>query len=250
MKEVNIYGEIFKRKSIRKYKQDAFNAETIAQIEDYINNIQPIFPEAKVEYKVITGDQIKGLIPFTCPKAPYAIAAIGKQDKKSLLNVGYVLEFVDLFFSGNDIGSLWAGSAKLRKKDDDPNNSLLMVKLFGIANEPLHRTGLSQFKRKGIRDISDILDIDEFLNYVRYAPSAMNSQNYFLKGNKNEFDISRLPVGALKEKMYANMNTIDVGIVCAFIKVISDHQGYSVSFFIDKQKENDNHYLISVKLGA
>jgi nitroreductase len=75
-----------------------------------------------------------------------------------LTNIGFMLRQIDLFLSANGIGSCWQGIPQLNKEileNTDLNFVILMP--FEKPNEPLHRTDISQFKRKAPSEITDIV---------------------------------------------------------------------------------------------
>lgn len=107
---------------------------------------------------------------------------------------------------------------------------------FGKAAEPVHRANVSEFKRNGISEISGVPDVDDFLEPVRLAPSASNSQPWLLRGSAREILVCRKKFNPIKAAVYGGFNQIDIGIALCHLWLSATHQGKTALF--DFRKEN------------
>ena len=174
MEKKNFYETIFKRKSIRSYDQDPLDEETIFMIQKYMENLNPIYSDIETELKIVSGDQVKTRM---MKRAPHYIAVFSENKEGYLTNIGYMLQQMDLFLSTNGIGCCWQGIPKPKKEILMSSNlEFIILFAFGRPKEPLHRSNISEFKRKPMDEITDIEGADDLLEAARIAPSATNSQ--------------------------------------------------------------------------
>ncbi len=117
-------------------------------------------------------------------EAPHYLAIFSEVKEGYLTNIGFMLQQTDLFLSANGLGNCWQeipNPTKELLKSSDLEFVIFIV--FGKLNDPesLHRTSISEFKRKTLSEITDITGADELLEVVRIVPSAINSQYGFLQ---------------------------------------------------------------------
>ena len=69
---MDMYEDIFKRKSIRDYDMSPLDSETISNIDQYIETIKPFNSEIKTQTYIISDEkQVAGMFKV---KAPHYIA--------------------------------------------------------------------------------------------------------------------------------------------------------------------------------
>jgi nitroreductase len=250
MEKETLYETIFKRKSIRNYDLTPLDSNTLNTISNHLNNLEPLYDNIKTEFKIIGTDDVKRRM---MKKAPHYIAAFSEVKEGYLTNIGFMLQQMDIYLSASGIGSCWQGIPKLKKEVlESEELKFIILIAFGKPNMPLYRTSVSEFKRKPLKDINDFNGLQELLEAVRLAPSATNSQPWFLKGDNNLLHIYAIKPGFVRGLVAKKYIPIDVGIALYHLKLAAEHLGKKTEIFIDKILKKDNpdgyEYVASMKL--
>ncbi len=237
--DVDLYGTMFKRKSIRKYNQSSLDDSLLNSISEHIHDLTPLYADIKTEVKIISSDDVnlRGM-----KRAPYYLAVFSENKKGYLTNLGFMIQELDLLFSESGIGSCWQGIPKPKgkvKKSSDLKFIILIA--FGYPEEPLYRDGTGEFKRKSIQRITDINDAEELLEPVRLAPSAINSQPWFFSGNKNVIRVYS-KTNFLKAILVNKYIPIDIGIAIYHLKVAAEHFGNKIEIIFDEPETSLKGY--------
>jgi hypothetical protein len=123
---------------------------------------------------------------------------------------------------------------------------------FGNPTETLHRTSVSQFKRKPLSEITDIEGADELLEPARLAPSAVNRQNWYFTGDKNLIHTYSLKPNFLRNLVGGKYFSINVGIAMCHIQIATEHFGEKATIVLEEEKEKnppkDLEYIASLKI--
>ena len=250
------YDVIFKRKSVKKYDQTPLDERALEEISNQLKNLKPMYNDIKTEVKIIPLKQVE----TKKKQAPHYIAVFSEPKNDYLVNVGYMLQQMDLFLSGNDIGSCWQGSP--RPNEDVLKSSdleFVIVMSFGnpkkSKSKELHRNGASDFKRKSLSEISTVKGLDEVLEAARLAPSAGNSQPWFFTGDENMIHAYGPKPYAVKEHKAPKVkkyNVISMGIALYHLQVALEHFGRKAEITSDenaKMKPPENYdYVVSLKV--
>lgn len=252
MEITDYYAFIFKRKSIRNFDLTPLDENTLANISSHLKSLNPMYGDIKVEMKIISSDEVETKMK----KAPHYIAVFSEPKNGYLINVGFILQQMDLFLSGNDLGSSWQGSPKPKKevlKNSDLEFVILMA--FGKPSEPIHRSSVSEFKRKTLSEISSVKDADEVLEAVRLAPSAGNSQPWFFTGDESiihAYSSQSYSVKAFSPYLVKKYNTISIGIAIYHLKAALEHFGKKSEIVSDKTAKKNApegyEYIASLKV--
>ena len=257
MEITDYYGTIFKRRSVKKYDQTPLDEKTLKEISNQIKSLKPMYDNIKTEVKIIPLEQVE----TKKKQAPHYITIFSEPKDNYLVNAGYMLQQMDLFLSGNDIGSCWQGSPR-------PNGNVLknsdlefvIVMSFGNPKkskpEELHRGGASDFKRKSLSEISTVKGADEIVEAARLAPSAGNSQPWFFTGDENIIHVYGSKPYAVKEHKAPKVkkyNVISIGIAIYHLQVALEHFGRKVQIAADenasKNAPENYEYVVSLKAG-
>src|SRR5665647_3578594 len=99
MQKKDLYPTIFQRKSIRKYDVDPLDEDTLKEIRDHVQTLQPLHKDIKIEFKILSPDAV---IRRTMREAPHYIAVFSEVKEGYLSNVGFMLQPMDLFFPLTD----------------------------------------------------------------------------------------------------------------------------------------------------
>ncbi len=211
MIQTDNYNMIFKRKSIRKYKAEGLSPEQLKDIETFLATIDPLYPDIKIELKLVDASEINNLLPI---KAPHYLVVSSENKEGHFVNIGYILQKLDLFLSANGIGGCYVGMAKPSKSLDTLLlHPFIIAYAFGMPDEPLHRQNLEEFKRKTLSEISSSSLHSDLLEVARLAPSATNSQPWSFVSTQSEVHIYRIKRNVISAMVYDKMNQIDMGIV-------------------------------------
>lgn len=247
MQKNDLYDTIFQRKSIRKYDLTPLNNNRMKEISKYMANLEPMYGNINIELKILGPDNVKRRM---MKKAPHYLAVFSQAKEGYLANVGFMLQQMDLFFSANGIGSCWQGIPKPNKKTLNSSNlEFIILIAFGKPDEPLNRN-VSEFKRKSLKEISNVDGAEEFLAAARLAPFG-SGQPWFFTGDENIIHAySKKPnliMGFLAKKYIP----VDVGIALCHLKIAAEHFGKKTEIVLDKPAEKnpkDHTYVASLKL--
>ncbi len=251
MEKTGFYSSIFKRKSIRNYNLTPLDDVTLEEISEYLYSLKPMYNNIKIELKIVSPVYVKRRM---MKEAPHYIAVFSEVKEGYLTNIGFMLQQVDLFFSTNGIGSCWQGiPAPTKELLKSSNLEFVIFIAFGKPKDPrsLHRSSVSEFKRKSLGEITDIAGADELLEVARIAPSATNSQPWFFTGDKNLIHAYSVAPGFIKRftKKYIH---IDVGIAIYHLKIASEHFGKKTEILFNKTTSTNapkgHEYVASLKI--
>ena len=209
---------IMKRKSIRKYDMTPLDAVELEKIQEQIDKVNPLYPD--IRYSIDIMSKTKGLLNV---KAPHYLIFSSEDNECAYENIGFIGQQLDLYFSGNGIGSCWLGTAKSAEKDKSALPGVLGMS-FGKPAEPLHRD-LSEFKRKPLSEISE--GADERLEAARLAPSGVNAQNWFFIAENGKIHCYRKKANPILGFIYNKLACIDMGIAIYHIAEESDDFDFS-----------------------
>jgi nitroreductase len=253
MKIADYYNVIFKRKSVKKYDQTPLDEIALEEISNQLKNLKPMYNDIKTEVKIVPLEQVE----TKKKQAPHYIVVFSEPKDDYLVNAGYMLQQMDLFLSGNDIGSCWQGSP--RPNEDVLKNSdleFVIVMSFGKPKkskpEELHRSGASDFKRKSLSEISTVKGADEIVEAARLAPSAGNSQPWFFTGDENMIHAYGSKPYAVKEHKAPKVkkyNVISMGIAIYHLQVALEHFGKKVQIVSDENAKTsapENYSMLLV----
>lgn len=236
MESSQLYETIFKRKSIRNYDLTPLNQNILSEISNHLQTLKPMHQDIKVELKIISPEDVKKRM---MKKAPHYLAVFSEVKEGYLTNVGFMLQQMDLFLSASGIGCCWQGIPKPTKevlKSSDLEFIILIA--FGNPKEPLHRNNISEFKRKPLKEISDIEGADELVEAARLAPSAGNNQPWFFTGDKNVIHAYSVKPSLLRGLIAGKFVPIDVGIALYHLKLAAEHFGKETDVLIDETFKN------------
>lgn len=223
MKE--LYPFIFRRKSTRKYMGPASEDE-LREIEDHLEKLEPLLEDVDTEFMLLERDDVKTRMQQPAPHyiAAFSDGYVGK------VNVGFLLQQMDLRISGMGLGSCWQGIPRLRAHVKSELDFVILL-TFGAAAEPVHREH-SEFRRKPLSKITDIEGMDDVLEAVRLAPSAVNNQPWYFTGGDGKIHAYCQVQSPLKRRLAGRWNPIDMGIALAHLRISLEYHGYRSEFRI------------------
>lgn len=224
MDKNNIYETIFKRKSIRRYDLNSLDDEILRDIEGEVANLKPLIPGIKTDIMIISSEDVKTRM---MKKAPHYLSVFSEEKEGYLTNVGYMLQQMDLLFAANGIGCCWQGIPSIKDHVQRKSELKFVILLaFGKPDEPLYRTDIGEFKRKSLDKITDITLTEnnkEILEAARLAPSATNSQAWFLSGDDGSIDVYSIKPNFIRSLVAKKYIPIDAGILIYHVMIAANH---------------------------
>lgn len=100
---------IFRRKSVRKYKNEPVDEAIIQKINSFCTQAKPLYPEIKVRAEIIGKENVKCLCPWTTSEV---IAVFSEKKKGYLENAGFIFQQLELYrtrLGSEPAGWGWAG---------------------------------------------------------------------------------------------------------------------------------------------
>ena len=250
MKRDDLYSAIFKRKSIRNYDLTSIDQNRLDEISENLLTLKPMTTGIKTEFKIVLPDQVKRGV---MKKAPHYIAAFSEPKDVYLSNVGFMLQQMDLYFSATGLGSCWVGIPKPTKEVIDSSNLEFVILMeFGNTSETLHRTSVSQFKRKALSEITNIKGADELLEPARLSPSAINFQNWYFTGDKNLIHAYSFKPSLFRKIAGGKYYPINMGIAVCHLDIAAEHFGRNPSIVFEEKKDKNppkgSDYIASLEI--
>ena len=208
---MNNYEAIFKRKSFHFFIRGEVTAEEdLKLINSFIKEVKPLYDDIKTEIIVVPEKET------TCHRgADYCILFYSEPKGEYLRNIGYIGEQIDLYLNSIGLGALWFG---IGKPKEVRNNGLKYVIMLAFKYMPVNsfRKDMFKSKRKLLEEIWSGESIDDVTNIVRFAPSACNTQPWYVENKNNELFIYRYKKPGKRGIMPINQvmyyNRIDIGI--------------------------------------
>ena len=220
---MNLYNQIYRRKSCRKYQMEPLSAALLQEIEDFISKMQSLLPQVTVSHRIVGQAEIKGFMPLV-PKAPHYVALSGKSQPYRDLCAGFLFQQLDLYISARGLGSCWLGAAKGRETSAGEDTILTIS--FGEPAEAATRT-LAEFQRKPLAEIAS--GEDARLEAVRLAPSGLNAQPWYFVAQGGVIHVYRVVPSKLKAMLYS-FQELDVGIALCHLALASEAEGKPFRF--------------------
>lgn len=216
---------IFQRKSVRKYAPEPLNETQLAELQVYMAGLPSLSADSRPGLRLLAPTQVSRGI-----KAPHYVAAYAGTDKLSMLGVGYQLEYLGLHLTTLGLGSCYNGMAAPHASCAVWNGmpTAMVMTLGTPAGEP-RRTGPMGFKRRRVEEISSGGVPRTLAEAVRVAPSSMNCQPWYLRGDKSAVEVFYAP-RFLASRMPRGMAYVNIGIALAHLELAAKQQGMGCSF--------------------
>ena len=219
MEEI-LYDMIFKRKSFHLFR-NVGNEKIIPAEFESINEIYkrltPLYPEIKTEIRIVPANTTN------CMRgAEYCILFYSEKKDGYLQNIGYLGEQLDLHLVSKNIATLWFGIGKTKEKQYEGLDYVIMIAIRKVNDNAKFRKDMFKSKRKPADEIWEGEHIPGVTNIIRFAPSACNTQPWFVKNN-GELSVYRYKKpgkrGIMPAKMVPFYNRIDIGILLCFLDI-------------------------------
>lgn len=239
---MNLKDAIYTRKSCRDFIKKDLEQNDRLQLQYYIDHeIKPLFPNIKTKILIEERKNVKCIFPW----ATNQLITVYSEEKEGFgLNVGFMLQHIDLYLHTIGLSSCWLGLSKSSHKMDGLSYVICIAVGYAKKDDPRH--DISQFKRKDWQNFSD--KMDEKLEGARIAPSSRNSQPWYFTHEGDTIRLWYVPQnGAFRSiKLSPNLwNEVDLGIAIAHMCICND----GIKLFKEKNVHYQNYmYVISFKL--
>jgi nitroreductase len=232
---MELYDTIFKRKSIRKYDPTPLDSKRHEEISRNLQSLKPMFGDIKTEFKIILADQVTRKLRNN---APHYVAAFSEAKGSYKVNIGFMLQQMDLYFSASGLGSCWLAIPQPTKEVTDSSNlEFIILMSFGNSKETLYRTSVSEFHRKSLSDITNIEGANDLLEPVLLAPSGVNLQNWYFTGDKNAIHAYSAKPSFLRNIVGGSYYPINMGIALYHLQLAAEHYNWKSKFVFDNSKD-------------
>ena len=213
---MDLSNVIYKRKSVRKYTAEPVDQNTVSKILDFCQQARPLYPDIQVKALVVDREQVRFYLPW---KTPQVLAIFSENKPGYLENAGFLFQQVELYLQSIGLGACWLGLGKFRKTEVPQIDGMEFVIFiaFGTPDEPQFRSGIADFQRKSLTEITD--REDSRLECARLAPSSTNSQPWYFTHEGDTIHAFCCEAGFLRNKLLGNMNRIDMGIALAHLSL-------------------------------
>lgn len=232
-----MYEMIFKRKSFHRFKDydEIITEQEIEDIKQKYLEFDKLYSDIKTSFKVSRNTNYRN--------EDIAIFLYSEKRENYLLNVGYLLEQLDLYLVSLNIGTLWYGIGKTAEKD------FVIMLLARKQDEKDFRKDMFKAKRKTVNEIADFNA--EYLNILRFAPSACNLQPWYISKKDDGllvyryYDSNRR--GIMPKDKVVYYNRIDMGIFLQYLEIIlkKENIGFQRILFIDD--DDSAEYVLCAK---
>jgi len=224
---------IFTRRSVRKYDKTPLEESVLGSISEYLDGLESTgqLSGPKAGFEIVGADKVRG-------PAPHYILAYCEKDDFAYVNVGYVLQKMDLYIQSKGLGSLYLGVKKPKSASDE----FCIMMAFGRTDVPF-RKGEQDFSRLPMSEISNSDKLAA--RYARVAPSARNSQPWKLIFEDDEVTIEYFGRGMFKGIFRKKLSMIDLGIVTRHIELGLLKEGKSITSVVPASGP-DNGFSVTV----
>lgn len=223
----DMYKMIFKRKSFHQFPQTEENIteKELAKINEKITQLTPLVKDITVKVKIVPATEI------TNPRhAEYCLLFYSEKKDNYLTNIGYLGEQLDLYLPSLNIGTLWLGMSKPQELTYEGLDYVIMIAIKKVS-EDMFRKNMFKSERKEITEIWQNYNYLEIANIVRFAPSACNSQPWFVESSEKELKVYRYKKpgksGIMPEEKITYFNKIDIGIFLLVLEVCLKKHNFS-----------------------
>ena len=229
---MTLYEAIFRRKSIRKYRDTEIDPKLLEKIEQYGEDAVGIRPEIRTKWKILKGSD-KRLAGLFLVKAPYYVVLYSEICEDYRKNAGCLMEQLVLYLHTKGIGSCYQGGARV-KREDEKELEPVMIMAFGYPAEPLERDR-EAFKRMELNRFVKVHGNfgkvqRKLLEAARVAPSAMNLQPWRFVVTDGKIHMFVKKPGKIGYQMQQDFNLFDAGIALAPMLVTAEEQWFDLEY--------------------
>lgn len=227
------YEAIFKRKSIRKYRNEAVEEQILEKIRSFGKNALGSCPEIRIQWKIYQASDhnVRGMFQV---KAPYYAALYSENCEDCYIHAGCLMQQLVLYLHTRGIGSCYQGGIRLKKDEKEEDMELMMILAFGYPAEPLERAR-SEFKRA---ELKKLLKANvplskaqkKLLESARLAPSALNQQPWRFVVTENRIHLFIKRPGIVGYQRQLGKNMFNAGIVLSHMLIAAEEYWFDLEY--------------------
>ena len=237
------YEMIFKRKSFHIFRNignESLSEGELDEIQNAYSKFTPLHSGIKTAIRIVPEKQTN------CRRGgEYCILLFSEKKDGYLQNIGYLGEQLDLYLVSRNIGTLWFGIGKIKEEPFADMEFVIMFSIRKISDDSKYRRDMFKSKRKSIEEIWDGEQISDVTDIVRFAPSACNSQPWFVKNIDGKLSVYRYKKpgkrGIMPVDKVSYYNRIDMGIFLCFLDICLEHSNidYERKLYSDDGCDNE-----------
>lgn len=241
----NMYNQLFRRKSFHKFGETIpMSDEDCKALLEAVSSLIPLIEGIEVKTRIVPEKRTN------CKSGAEKCVLFYSEDKpNALMNIGYMGEQLDLLLVEKGFGTLWYGLGKTEEKSYE---GLGFVIMMAVAKVPAGSFRKDVFKARR-KDLSEIWEgpVFDFCDIVRFAPSACNSQPWYVKNEHGLLKVYRFRkkgfTGLIPMAFVSRFNRIDIGIFLYVLEVCMTHDGISFErrLFIDDTADDVTYTLVA-----
>ena len=231
------YDMIFKRKSFHVFREVIpMTQQELDEIEGKLSTLLPLVEDIKVAIRLVPKEQT------TCKRGEYCVLIYSEHKEMFLQNVGYMGEQLDLWLAARNIGVCWYGLARPHEMSHQGLDFVMMLAI-GKTNEKYFRKDYKKASRRPLDQIWNGERHEALAIIVRYAPSACNSQPWYLECSEKQITLHRIlgKKSLIPQSKMTLINRVDMGIMLCFLEVCLGHHQFDFSreLFPDEPYETE-----------
>jgi len=267
---------IYQRKSVRSFAEDVFTNQDYQFIKKEIKNLNELtgpfqnkFDFFYIENKEGNPNESRKIGTYGFVRNAHAfIGGASLKDFKSIVDYGYLLEYLILKLTKREIATVWLGGTFQRELLSDKikmNQIIPAITAIGYESskkylkERLIRTAIHADSRKPFNQLFFEEDwthpvhenhhLSKVLDLVRVAPSASNKQPWriLIKDKILHLYLDRTP--NYGGKLDFDIQALDMGIALCHLEVGLKEEHIEYEMYEDSKLEPNNKvYVLSIKL--
>lgn len=226
-REELFYDMIFKRKSFHLFRnigEERISEEELCEIEETYKTFVPLCQEIQTAIRIVPAKET------TCKRGQeYCILLYSEKKDNYLQNIGYLGEQLDLYLVSRGIGTLWFGIGKVEEPSYNGLDFVIMIVISKVDDAKKFRKDMFKSKRKDIEEIWNGKIMTGVSDIVGFAPSACNTQPWFVENKGDELQVFRYKKpgkrGIMPTAQVSYYNRIDIGIFLYFMELCLMHEG-------------------------
>jgi len=253
-RQMNLYEAIFVRKSVRNYVFEPLSEDLLREIRTHYAELPNLFGDYETDISIYDNTRhTLHIRQFHTVKAPYYMLFYSRESARCQMNMGYLMQQMNLFLCCKGLGACFVGStavsASLQQKRD---MRLIGILAFGKSKEsPVRKKG--EARRLPLEELCVFKEVPrawmrQLLEAARFAPSSMNIQPWRFV----VFD-DRIHVFTKKHKAdhleKYRWEEVNFGIMFANIMITADELWLDVDLIrlenISQKSFPNNQYILS-----
>lgn len=246
---LQLYPHIFRRKSFHIFRNCGNLTISEAEIDDILSTYHTF---QKLDSTIKTTIRVLPSSVTTCRRGQeYCILLYSEKKANYLQNIGYIGEQLDLYLTSKNIGTLWFGIGKTPETTYNGLDFVIMIAIRKIDDPTKFRKDMYKSKRKPMDEIWNGTPISGVTEIIRFAPSACNTQPWFVVSTDHMLRIFRYKKlgkrGIIPKNAVSFYNQIDIGIFLCYLEICLLHQGLNFERVLFVDNGSDEEHVLNAE---